>query len=287
MRIQYQLTSKDYLEGTTGHRLNTRLILLIFGLIPVLIFVPQILRPQPLLKGIATAPARPSSGLFDLAAAALPWIAILVSIWILVLRQVRRVGTPAWKRKWRPHLLRRLPFWTILFAAIALDCVFAGWAVVAKNNAAAALGPLVDPTWSATSDTLVALIPWLTITVFIAAALRFSDRSSLRAWNSQRHLHRPWSLEVNEQGMAFAEPLSAHQYSWAYFPGWTESPNLFLVYQSAIQIVMIPKRAFETDADRDAFRTRLDQHISSQTNAFPVLPLAQVAATAQPVGSAS
>jgi YcxB-like protein len=146
------------------------------------------------------------------------------------------------------------------------------WAIRAKQTAAGQLGPAVNPEWSAVSDTIVPLVPWViaaALVVFVASML---SRSARRYWAAQLQLQRPHAAEFDEQSIRIVEPLSSHENRWEYFPGFAETEHLFVIYLSPLAFHMIPKRAFSDDAERQSFRELLRRNITERVSAFPVLP---------------
>jgi hypothetical protein len=133
------------------------------------------------------------------------------------------------------------------------------------------LGAQVDPNYSPAFETILSMAPFLFVTGIVPFFIRRTNSAS-RFWSRQYHLHRPFTADIDESSIRISEPLATNTYTWAYFRGHTQSPNLFLLYPSSLMVVMIPKRAFPTPEARQQFVDFLARTIVAPTTAFPVLP---------------
>src|SRR5262249_7964881 len=91
-------------------------------------------------------------------------------------------------------------------------------------------------------------------------------------WKTQRHLHRPRTIDVSVDGVKVVEELSQHFYAWPAFHKFAETPNLFLLYSSAMTFVMLPKRAI-SDEQQSALRNMasyLVLHLEDARRGFAV-----------------
>src|SRR6185312_4191646 len=92
-------------------------------------------------------------------------------------------------------------------------------------------------------ETLLPIIPIAFVALFIPLVFR-RILSPSRLWSRQYHLQRPFTVDIDESSIRITEPLAATECKWQYSRGYNQTPNLFLLYPSALTFVMIPKRAF-------------------------------------------
>lgn len=128
----------------------------------------------------------------------------------------------------------------------------------------------------------LSLFPWVAgsmiLTVFGISHRHVTLR---RGWEGQLFLHRPYTLEASGAGLTLEEPKSSHRYTWDYFTGFRETAGLLLLYVSPQGFWMVPKRAFATGEDLEAFKALLLTHVKEGTllpvaTGFPVLSPAAV-----------
>jgi hypothetical protein len=262
MRIEYQLTSDDLTKMRRHHsRIRPWFIVWFIGVLGCISLLSQAI-PGPAAVGGAAAPP---SLLRDTVLPLLPWGVVFVGIWFFVFRLLRAQSKRPWLHK--PRAARQNPLLPTL-AFITLAAVAVPLFIRAVRVQASA-----DPKDSATLNAVFSLIPWLMGMAIIAFVFGRIGGMYRRLWNASPHLHRPFAAEFDDRGLRSIEPLSSHDYQWDYFPGFAETPNLFLIYISPMMIHMIPKRSFAGDVEREQFRELLRRNISEKTHAFPVLPV--------------
>jgi hypothetical protein len=127
------------------------------------------------------------------------------------------------------------------------------------------------------------LVPWLLIFGFIWFFVFRQLRGRYyggyqRTWEQTPWVHRPQSVTIDESGLTFTEPTAERRLSWDHFLRFTETKNLFLLFNAEYSADLIPKRIFATAAQTDEFRALLARHVSPPTGAFPVVPLAPASA---------
>jgi hypothetical protein len=96
-------------------------------------------------------------------------------------------------------------------------------------------------------------------------------RQSRVLWDGQPLLHRPRTVEADDDGITFTDPFAYHRLSWQNYLKWSETPRLFLLFLSDRSAEFIPKSAFPDAAAVDAFRDLLTRHVGSAGSAFPVI----------------
>ncbi len=99
-----------------------------------------------------------------------------------------------------------------------------------------------------------------------------------RGWENQPFLARPHIMEVSQSGITLSEPQSRHEYNWSALAGFRETPDLLLLYPTIYMHWIIPKRAFATRAELEAFKGFLMTHLEGEflpatSQAFPIVPV--------------
>ena len=269
LRLHYSITAEDLAEARRRWMIDPAMLSLICGAIACLLLLPQAIRPDvPLV-----IPQPPKAGTaIDLLMPLVQWGGILLIIWFPLFQIMRRTGRQPWQisrqRQAAPSSVR---FWICLSVAFAATVAAAAVAISAKRKAAVGLGAAVDPNYSPAFETLFSIFPFVLMCVFIPLIIHRANNSK-RFWSRQYHLHRPFTTEIDEGSLRVSEPFVTVAYRWAYFRGFTQSPNLFHLYPTSLQLVMIPKRAFATPEARQEFADFLARTIVPPATAFPVLP---------------
>jgi YcxB-like protein len=271
MRVEYQLTYDDWLEAS---RVVTRIRMWVVTLLLAGLAVGFTLLP------IATENST-AGNLISL----LFWVGVFAYIWVLIFVALRGAARKPWRKG--PHSIKPiLPSWLRRFIIPASAIVFVVWAMavrakhdVAANGSIAAQGAMVPSSFATGLATILTLLP---LTIYPLLASVFAMISSkggilgwpyLPRWKSQHQLRRPMVAEFTETSCLISEPLSQHQYSWEYFPGWVETQTLFILFVSNLNVIVLPKRAF-TEPQRAEFVQLAGPRISESFSAFPVMPAA-------------
>jgi len=107
---------------------------------------------------------------------------------------------------------------------------------------------------------LTPLQSWLTLAawgmsmVSIWISVMWMLRNIPRAeWKSNPFAQRPTTVAASESGLLFHQEDRKSDYTWNAFMNFRETAVIFLLYVGESSFVMIPKRAFATAADLDAF----------------------------------
>jgi len=115
---------------------------------------------------------------------------------------------------------------------------------------------------------LLPYVPWMLLLGGSAIILTDLRRRGTRiAWEGQPSARETIDFEATEAHLLIASRLSRTEYTWGAFVSYSETPNLFVVFVSALSFQSIPKRAFVNGVkDIDAFRQLL---IEKMPNANP------------------
>jgi hypothetical protein len=127
------------------------------------------------------------------------------------------------------------------------------------------------------------ILPFVPIFLLLLAIGVFSAMTSRRAmqrmWDSMRPERAPRTLRADTDAVVIEQATASMRYDWPHFAGYKETKNLLLVYLSPYSFHMIPKRAFISPADLDAFKGLLmsgvpeGNFLPSEQSAFPVVPI--------------
>lgn len=134
---------------------------------------------------------------------------------------------------------------------------------------------------------LLSLLPWVVLIIGMLLLVKRLVRRVVRvAWDGQPHLCDLHRLDASDERMAVGTPLMRIEYSWPAFLSYAETDNLFVLFFSALGYQIIPKRAFATTTDVDAFRELLSLKVPNdkpRPRGFEVKVLPPTAASAESV----
>jgi hypothetical protein len=128
-------------------------------------------------------------------------------------------------------------------------------------------------------DIVLPMLPW----VFVFAIIWFVVFRALRrryqnAWDTHPDFHRLHTVEIDEDGITWSDPVSQSRRLWDGYVKFKETPHLFLVYRGEMVAEIIPKRAFSSADSINEFRVTLQRNIRLAESAFPVIPIDQTTA---------
>lgn len=103
-------------------------------------------------------------------------------------------------------------------------------------------------------------------------------------WESHKHLHGPFRIDIDEQNILISSTQWSSQLRWSAFQGFTETPNLIILYLSTTAFHMLPKRAIASETDLNELSRILVQHVQHghlfpRPSAFPVSPIPAIPVT--------
>jgi len=90
--------------------------------------------------------------------------------------------------------------------------------------------------------------------LFIAALSFVPDRILLarqarRIYRQQQSLQRPYRFTVGDDGTQAVSATFTGSHAWSDYQKWIEGPDQFLLYQSDVLFVIIPKRSVSRSDD--------------------------------------
>ncbi|HEY7090173.1 MAG TPA: YcxB family protein [Tepidisphaeraceae bacterium] len=248
MRITYELTEKDYLEAVAAVRRGE---------------VGRGKRRLPVWMGWLSA------GLF--AAVCIAGLTLALNdIWQQqegdLNRIADRIAEPA------PWLVLCL----VLFLCLAALKVgrAAGFALIGLAFVlVVAVGSFV--VFWRTGAAEVGWLPWFVLAMMCITSLMAVTQRGRRTkslWARQPHLHRPKTLTWANGRLELADSLASYSCDFELIKAWGETANLFLVMLTA-GFHIVPKRAFASEHDIEAFRQDLMIVTKSRARGFEVVPM--------------
>jgi magnesium-transporting ATPase (P-type) len=115
----------------------------------------------------------------------------------------------------------------------------------------------------------------LWVALFVAAFVFFfvrALRDARKRFEREPAAHRLQTIEITEAGLSQSTHASSTQYKWEAFVRQLETPNLFLLYLTEVTFLLLPKRAFPSQDEINAFRELVSGVVNPPERAFPVLP---------------
>jgi hypothetical protein len=99
--------------------------------------------------------------------------------------------------------------------------------------------------------------PWATpvlLLLFIGALWFVTDRLLLprqarRIYQQQQSLQRPFRFTIADDGTQAVSSTFTGSHAWSDYRKWIEGPDQFLLYQSDVLFVIIPKRSVPRSDD--------------------------------------
>jgi hypothetical protein len=98
-----------------------------------------------------------------------------------------------------------------------------------------------------------------------------AHRAVGRGWQEYARSAEPANYEFSPTGVAVTTSSVAAQYRWTAFERVQTSADVFLLFRSSGQPIILPKRCFADDAERQSFAQLVREQLPTRTRAFPVL----------------
>ena len=99
------------------------------------------------------------------------------------------------------------------------------------------------------------LLPALLVPSLMTYALVFSPRQAVRkAYRKNPSLQQQLTAQIDNDGVDVTSEVSQSKRLWTGFTGYCETKNVWLLYQTTLSFLVIPKAAFSSE-QLDAFRT--------------------------------
>ncbi len=177
------------------------------------------------------------------------------------------------KRMARRSMSRSMVGWVVIMAVAVFFFV-----VFHKDRAPATPAPAPAPSQNLLGAIVLNFLPYFAVFVFIWIFFLSQLRPAKRI--RQQFKDSP-ELGEARRAVASAENFTMYRststtiMAWSHFPFFTETANLFLLYENQAQAYIVPKRAFTSPVDAGEFRAFVQAHVGNQPGGFPVLPAAK------------
>ena len=163
------------------------------------------------------------------------------------------VATPALRRAWKN--LRGRRHVNVAGTCAAVGTFFGGLLLMLVSGLYLALA--VHFLWA-----LSLILPGLLLYRLLLLWAGGARRRARKLFASDPRHADPAEVEADAQSFrVFASTFQA-DIGWPAVLGWTETPNLFLLYDHE-HSHLVPKRAFANEAEQEQFRQLLQTHISA------------------------
>lgn len=94
------------------------------------------------------------------------------------------------------------------------------------------------------------------------------------AWSAQERLIQPVAWEFDEDAARATSAQWQATLNWSVFNRWVEGPTVFILFRSAEDFRVYPKRAFVSPEQVEQFRRLLElKVIPASTRGFPITRL--------------
>ncbi len=121
---------------------------------------------------------------------------------------------------------------------------------------------------------------WLVMTAYFSfvtlnRAVSGVPKRLRKVWDVSVSLHRSKTADISVQSVRITDLVSQIELQWAAFARFQETPNLFLLFLAENQKLMLPKKAFASEAEANALRSLCKNLITQMKPAFEVVPIGE------------
>jgi preprotein translocase subunit YajC len=273
---QRQLASVRIGGGSAGGKSTMwRLIaIIVVVVLSVMLFMFLESAPRKAPAAPATAPTPVNVNIVDIVLPVIPWLLIFGFVWFFAFRQMKAGKPTSFLYASNDQAARarsatksgRLRLVLTVFALLIIGGSFLFLMTRRDAQDSPEQGNLV-------SDFLLPFVPWLLIFLFVwFFVFRQLRGGRRRMWDSQKQLHQAQAMDVTDDGVTIVNSMTRLQQTWDAFEAVRETPNLFMLYTSSYSFHMVPKRAFASGMEIDAFRWVVRLRIAGRPGpAFPVV----------------
>jgi len=271
MQLRFQLTFDDLLDNygrvsaralKHAHSKRPRMFLILRLVLWLDVIALALLSALFALVGLTAGPRelmRSFSHVADTQAgtmvALLPWAGL----------QIALISSMVLMRRPRHAMAGMILAW-LFWIAVGSVFVYAGW-------------PNWEPRfqldgytfWDIAPFRRVDFIAWAFMSFFWWLLTISITRQPHRLWRDQPNMHRPKTLDVTETGFTLSDTVSRLSYDWPAIDKVVDTPTAILMYVNPVQFYIVPKRAFTSDAELDAFWRLVNEKGESPAAGFRVL----------------
>ncbi|MBX3270638.1 MAG: YcxB family protein [Sandaracinaceae bacterium] len=94
-----------------------------------------------------------------------------------------------------------------------------------------------------------------------AVSGRRTAQQPVLAWRAIEEWQRQLRVEITERRLRLRTERTQSEADWGLFAGWLEGPEAFYLEQAGAQFQIVPKRAFENEAELALVRETLARHV--------------------------
>jgi hypothetical protein len=178
-----------------------------------------------------------------------------------------------WAKLPKPHaksIFGRRPLLMVGLIVVAV-LVVQLLTAVRTGTVAPAAPTIAQPDPSLWGTLVLPMLPWLIVFAAIwFIVFRQLRRQGRRLWEKNDDFQQPHAVTIDDGGIEVAGPKMATRFRWAAFGGWSETLNLFLLWQPAGVYTILPKRAM-TDEQLAELRGVFRSNVGTATGGFPVV----------------
>lgn len=118
---------------------------------------------------------------------------------------------------------------------------------------------------------LVQALSWhfsiaLVLVLLVIGAVRSRAHAAKRAWGAMQEWERQVRYELTDTSMRIRTESSSQELDWTLYAGWQESLGAFYLKQPDNKYLIIPKRAFENEAELAQVRELLRSKVSADAS---------------------
>jgi hypothetical protein len=144
--------------------------------------------------------------------------------------------------------------------ADSLSHTFATWQTWAMIGSFVGLAGIMGVfTFLQEGGRLDILLLWILSCAVLAAVIQI-PLLVIHNWRMQKRYFGPVEALFSEKMVAFNTPGNSNTSDWSMFQYFKETRHSYILWRNQLSM-LIPKRAFESLADQDQFRTFLNKHL--------------------------
>jgi hypothetical protein len=111
---------------------------------------------------------------------------------------------------------------------------------------------------------------WIFVILFIGLHRRRTQARTI--WDGSGHLHKPFTVDITDEGVTFEQSDRRTDHRWSAFQDLEETPQLFLLYTSKLQYLIVPKRSFESPCDLAELYRLCREKLGGANREFHITP---------------
>lgn len=118
-------------------------------------------------------------------------------------------------------------------------------------------------------DVTMALSMGVFFAVYLAFLMWILKRNISKIYRSMPQLHGEQTIQFNEEGLVWHNAYALSKVKWQLFQKFDSDEDLYLLYQAPHLFNMIPRSAFHSEEQEEAFRMLLEINVRPATKRRP------------------